>query len=563
MDNNRKDMPGNQDWLDDVLGKASPEKDLGPDEHAVYAAGLIHPDDMELEMILAEHRRNELEEEISAAVEAVMSEDAPVLPPEKETLVGIDIDVQEAISNEVTQFFVPQPENPQEESAAENDIPKTMVLPNSEIFSETEIISETEKLPPDPDATVLIPVETSPAAEEAPAANEEPAIRKGRPKRKKGYGLWGIPHIISTMIWLVIIALVGVSLGRTLWLCCADLMAFGKGDMEAVITISDDDTIDTISEMLAEEGLIRYPGLFKQFAELTGKADHISQGTFTLNARLDYNAMINGMSSYASSREEVEIMFPEGYTCAQIFRLLEEKNVCTVAELEEYAANGELDEYWFLEGVKRGDKYCLEGYLFPDTYQFYTNDEPRRVLEKFLDCFDIRFTDIMRERLAEINTNYAAWLSDEGFEQEYIDAHPITIREAVIIASLIEKESSGGDENYVISSVIYNRLTDSSQPPYLNIDAALYYGLGGKTDPETGESIPLTESDLQTDTPYNTYLYAGLTPGPICNPGQECLNAALTPDDTNYYYYALNPETGTHEFFKSYKEHQKFLDSLE
>lgn len=522
MENNQRDLPENQDWLDQVLGAAGPDKELGPDEQAVYSAGLIHPNDMELEKILAEHRQEELEAEISAAVEAVMAEgsaEEELQPAESEPVP------EEIRPDDSTRLFVPPAEpKPEQEPAEQAQIPAD-------------------------------------AAEET--VQEEPPMPKGRPKRKKGYGLWGIPHILATLVWLAIIVAVGVSLGRTLWLCCADIMAFDKEDMEAAVTISHEDTIDTVSERLAEEGLIRYPKLFKQFAQLTGKDENISVGTFTLNSRLDYNAMINAMTVYAAAREEVEILFPEGYTCAQIFQLLEENNVCTVAELEEYAANGELGEYWFLEGVERGDKYCLEGYLFPDTYKFYTNDEPGRVLEKMLDCFDVRFTDIMRERLVEINASFAQWLADEGYGQEYIDNHPITIREAVIIASLIEKESSGTEENYMISSVIYNRLTDSSQPPFLNIDAALIYGLGGKIDPVTGQSIPLTTEDLQTDNPYNTYLYTGLTPGPICNPGQECLNAALTPEDTNYYYYALNPETGTHEFFKTYKGHQEFLESLD
>ena len=522
----------NQDWFDEILGAGNtPEA---------------------------------MEAEISASVEEIMEQVAPLIASDdRETFVGLDVQTQAAISDEVTQLILE--ETTQQEAAPIEEIIPEPTQVDPLILEETRYFSDI------PDATQVVPapVEESLPQVEEPAVIQEftqeevPPMAKKRPKKKKGYGLWGIPHLLATVVWLVIIVAVGVSLGRTLWLCCADVMAFGKGDQSVVITIDDNENIESISQMLAEKGLIRYPWLFQKFAEITHKTDRISKGTFTLNSRLDYNAMINSMSIYALSREEVDVMFPEGYTCAQIFALLEEKNVCTVAELEEYAANGELDHYWFLEGVKRGDKYCLEGYLFPDTYTFYTHDDPRRVLEKFLDCFDIRFTDIMRERLEQINIDHAQWLAEEGFDQAYIDAHPITIREAVIIASLIEKESSGGDENHTIASVIYNRLTDSSQPPYLNIDAALIYGLGGKKDPVTGESIPLTQADLQTDNPYNTYLHTGLTPGAICNPGQECLNAALTPDDTNYYYYALNPETGTHKFFKTYKEHQKFLDSLD
>ena len=405
------------------------------------------------------------------------------------------------------------------------------------------------------------PAEPVEAPVEAPA--EEKPVKKGRPARKKGYGLFGIPHMLATCIWLAIILWVGVSLGRILWVCATDVLAFGREEQVISFTVEETDTLDDIAQNLKEAGLIRYPELFKAYGTLTDAREDISAGTFNLNTIYDYMAMVNHMSSRSSAREVVKVTIPEGYNCEQMFKLLEEKGVCKAEYLREYAANGELDEYWFLEGVERGDKYCLEGYLFPDTYNFYTNDDPERVLEKFLDAFDARFTDIMRERLVTINETFAARLAAEGHDQAYIDSHPITIREVVIIASMIEKESSGGEESYNVSSVIYNRLADASQPPYLNIDASVIYGLGGKIDPETGESIPLTQADLETDTPYNTYLHTGLTPGPISNPGQESLNAAVMPNETDYYYYALNPATGEHQFSKTYKEHLKFLDSLE
>ena len=513
------------------MGAAAPESELGPDEQAVASAGLIHPNDMELEMIMAEHRA----EDITDVIEAAVAEQIDLADAAAEEALAEP--VSDILSDE-TQFFTPQivVEHPQVEA--------------EEIFEEETFEEE---------------VQDAPASDEA-IAEEEPVeqpTRKARPKKKSGYGLWGIPHLLSTAVWLVLIVAIGVSLGRTLWLCCADLMAFGKEAKTATITITEDDTIETISQALAENGLIRYPGLFQTFAELTGKAENISEGAFTLSSHLDYNAMINGMSAYASARKEVDIMFPEGYTCAQIFQLLEDNEVCTVEELEEYAANGELEEFWFLEGVERGDKYCLEGYLFPDTYTFYTNDEPGRVLEKFLYAFDSRFTDIMRERLQQIREQHAERLEDEGYDQDYIDEHEITIREIVIIASLIEKESAGGEESYDVSSVIYNRLEDSSYPPYLNIDAAVIYGLGGNVDPATGEVKPLTNADKEKDTPYNTYLHTGLTPGPISNPGQESLNAALTPNDTDYYYYALNPATGKHEFFEDSDDFYDFLENVE
>ncbi len=405
-----------------------------------------------------------------------------------------------------------------------------------------------------PDENGAAEPEGEAVCEEPEQPGEEIAMRKGRPKRKKGYGLLGIPHILATVVWLAIIVAVGVSLGRVAWVCAVDVLAFGREEQEVVVSIEDTDTLDDIALKLQEKGLIRYPELFKLYAGLTSAREDISSGSFTLNTIYDYNALVNSMTYYSSSREIVEVMIPEGYSCAQMFALLEEKGVCSAADLEDYAANGELDEYWFLEDVERGDKYCLEGYLFPDTYEFYAGDDAERVLEKLLDVFDYRFSEDMIAAIDALNETLAAKYRANGYGDDYIAEHKMTVREVVIVASLIEKETAGNDESFTISSVIYNRLTNQANYPYLNIDAALLYALGHKE--------ALTNEDLQVDSPYNTYTHAGLIPGPITNPGLNSLKAALLPEDTGYYFYALNPETGSHHFTKNYAEHQAFLDSL-
>ena len=381
------------------------------------------------------------------------------------------------------------------------------------------------------------------------------APKKGRPRHRKGYGLLGIPHILVTLVWLGIIAAAGISLGRLAWLCAADVLAFGKPDREVVVTIREEDTVDTIAKKLEDAGLVEYPELFKLYAKLTDAREDISAGEFTLNNIYDYHALVNSMTTYSTARSIVEVVIPEGYSCAQIFRLLEEKGVCKVADLEAYAADGELDDYWFLEGLERGDRYCLEGYLFPDTYSFYTNDDPRRVLEKLLDDFEYRFTDTMMTDLTTLNEKLSAMMGKNGYDEDYISTHQFDIHKLVIVASMVERETANSTESYTIASVIYNRLTNLGAYPYLNIDASIIYALD--------EFRELTKEDLQLDSPYNTYTHMGLTPGPISNPGLSSLQAALNPDDTDYYYYALDPSVGLHHFSKTLEEHEQFLASLE
>lgn len=403
------------------------------------------------------------------------------------------------------------------------------------------------------------PVEMSMSEPERKAKEklrEEPQPKKGRPAPKKGYGFFGIPHLVSTAIWLLIVVAIGVSLGRTIWLCAADLLAFGREPEEVTVTITEGDDITSISKKLERAGLIRYAGLFELFAELTGKGEDIDVGTFTLNAIYDYNALIKAMVDYGEPQNVVQIMFPEGYNCAQIFALLEEKGVCTVAELEAYAANGELDNYWFLEGVSRGHKYCLEGYLAPDTYDFYTNDDPRRVLEKLLDEFDDRFTDLLKQDFIELNEYLSNKMRRNGYGSSYIKENQLTLRDVLIVASIVEKETSGNRESYKIASVFYNRLTNQARYPYLQSDATVLYAVDYYNKGE------LITDDQINASPYNTYTHKGLIPGPICNPGLNSLGAALSPEDTAYYYFLYNKSAGEHVFSKTLAEHEQYAKEL-
>ena len=373
-------------------------------------------------------------------------------------------------------------------------------------------------------------------AEKAEAAKPKPQ-RKGRPKCKKGEFLFGLPQIAVTCVWLAIILVIGVTLGRMLWVCAADVLAFGREDKIVTITVYESDTIEDVIEKLHANGLIRYPGLFKLYADLAVDEGEIKPGIWDLNTLYDYHALVNMMSP-SSHREVVEdVLIPEGFTCRQIFALLEEKRICTARDLAQYAASGELREYWFLDGLERGYEYCLEGFLFPDTYDFYKNSSPRDVLEKMLDNFEYRFSEDMRAQMDVLNAN--------------VTGNSFDIHKVVIVASMIEKETANNEESPMIASVIYNRLFRwGGTPAYLNIDASIVYALDGKTD--------LTTEDLKVESPYNTYTNTGLTPGAIANPGLSSLKAALSPAETGYYFYVLNPATGKHQFSATLEEHESY-----
>lgn len=501
MSNQNNKNFSNDDWFDQFLAKPTSEKEVGVDEQAAAAAGLTRPEDLELDKIIQE---------------AKQMQDTPIIHTPK--------------APQTKEFRDEEYINTFGDGDSLNNAFKSDEYAD-DAYSNDEIDDEYEEYEDD------------------------------RPKKEKRYAFWGLPHILSTVIWLAITVVIGISLGRVIWVCAADVLAFGKEDSEVIVTVTDSDNIDTISSKLKNAGLIKYPALFKLYAQITGADEEIIAGTFTLRGIYDYNALVNFMSPHSSTREEVDVMIPEGYTCAQIFELLEKSRVCSVEELEEYAARGEFKDYWFLSGVIRGNKYCLEGYLFPDTYRFYTNDNPGNVLAKMLNNFDYRFTDVMKESLQTLNERMEKEYKAQGYSQEYINSHKFNIREVVIIASMIEKETANDAESYDVSSVIYNRLTNPDYP-LLNIDATIIYALGGNIDPETGKTKPLTQDDLRLDSPYNTYTNQGLIPGPISNPGRNSLDAALNPNDTNYHYYVFNPKTHSHLFAKNKDDHDRNVASV-
>lgn len=348
-----------------------------------------------------------------------------------------------------------------------------------------------------------------------------------RKKKKKNRSA-----LSSSMIYILMVCGVSAILATLGWTMANDMLALNKDEVEAVITIQDEKNFGKVADQLKDNDIINYKFLFRLFATFSGKANDIVPGQYKLDTSMDYSAILNNLSSSSASRMTTTVTIPEGYSMAQIFQLLETKGVSTVEKLEDMAANHDYD-FSFLQDIPMGEATRLEGYLFPDTYTFYLGEDPKYVINKMLVNFDAKVTDAIRQQI---------W--DQGK----------SIGEILNVASMIEKETDGTDRA-TIASVIYNRLNNPSggTQGYLQIDATIQYVL-----PE-GEIV--SEEDYATvQSPYNTYLNKGLPPGPISNPGMESIMAAINPESTNYYYYALGDDK-VHHFFTSYSEHQAFLNS--
>ena len=353
--------------------------------------------------------------------------------------------------------------------------------------------------------------------------------RDFRPIRRNRHYRMGC---MGGFMYFLVVVCISVALASVGWLAANDVLSLNKELVTAEITVQEDFTMEEIAQQLEDKGIIEYSFLFEIFSKLSTAEEKITPGTYTLSSHLDYRAIVTNLKEVEGPLKTVKVTIPEGRNMMETFQLLEENGVCDVDVLLECASNYEFD-YEFLNPDKLGTEKRLEGFLFPDTYEFYVDSDPEDAIEKFLDNFERRVKEHMYLKAEEM-----------GY----------TFDEIMTIASMIEMEAATDSERTTISSVIYNRLK-SYDFPRLQIDATVQYALGEHKD-------SLSYEDLQVDSPYNTYLYEGLPPGPISNPGIVSIGAALNPESTNYYYYALSTD-GTHKFFTYYSSFQEFVNSSE
>ena len=404
-----------------------------------------------------------------------------------------------------------EPKTEESPAAAEPDSESPTGAPEPAAAEETP--AKTEEAPADPPGEP----EKAPPADDEVLPIPEPEDAPEEPP-KQGLGC------LTTFSYCLLIIGLSVLLSAFAILGANDMFALVKDDTEITVTIPENATLSEIADIMAEEEVINYSKLFWAFAKMTNMDNRILPGTYTLNSSMDYRTILSKIKYVPDTKKIVTVTIPEGMTQEDIFALLEENEVCEAYLLQAYAQYYEFS-YKFLKDLPH-TKTRLEGYLFPDTYDFYVGEAPERVLRKFLANFNRKWDVDLKSRAENIN---------------------MSIRDVMIIASMIEREAKFDDERPTIASVIHNRLQDDDFP-HLQIDATVHYAIGDW-------SRALTSSDLKVDSPYNTYRCEGLPAGPICNPGLAAIRAALYPEETEYYYYVAR-KNGWHFFAETNAEHE-------
>ncbi len=337
-----------------------------------------------------------------------------------------------------------------------------------------------------------------------------------------------VTAIIKAIIYIVFVVSVSAALAYFAIVFVNDVFAFVKEDKEYEITIPEYVTADEIGDLLGDAGVVNYPKIFKLYAKLKNVDEKevtykFEAGTYTVNSNMNYDELL---LSFVKSTviTTFRMTIPEGLTVDEIIQLFVDKGIGTTESWIDTINNYDFgDSFPFIYDIdtESGRYYRLEGYLFPDTYEFYSNQEEAYYLRKLLKRFNDMFNSSIRQKCASSG---------------------ITMDQALIIASIIEKEAYYPSNYGQVSSVIWNRLKNSEKYPRLECDSTIIYTLSHSSGERVTE---LSLADLELDDPFNSYVYPGYVPGPICNPSFNAIYYALNPDyvfeetaeDERYYFF--------------------------
>lgn len=398
----------------------------------------------------------------------------------------------------------------------------------------------------DPGSTRMMDSLTAPdEPEAAPAANPVRKRKKRRKKKKYTNHTRTMGHVFLGVVLSVAAICVGVFLAWKVIVGLMDYTGMAKKSHEADILIDSTMNVDDIAETLHENGIIEMPWLFKTYINMKDEAEGFLDGEYTVNSTMSYSNIITLLKTVRQYTNTVTVMIPEGYNAQQIGQLLEENLVCRADDFEKYYRS-KLEKYDFEEQITVTENrfYALEGYLFPDTYEFYVIDDlpdkpsmdtsqyAKQAAEKMYSNFQNKITKKMYARAKELG---------------------MTFDEVVTLASIIQKEGTNEENMANISSVFHNRLENMYEYPHLQSDTTDNYIEDVIRPNIPSSSLALYENVI---TAYDTYTCEGLPAGPICSPGLEAINAALYPAETDYYYF-LSSSDGVFYYASTVEKHEQ------
>lgn len=303
---------------------------------------------------------------------------------------------------------------------------------------------------------------------------------------------------------------------------------YDRVHVDKTVTVNEGSSVFDIAKMLKNEGVISKKTKFAVEVILSNRRGKLKFGTFDLKKGMTYSEIIEIMVKEGAKKETVSLTIPEGFSVENIIDRIKEAGIADEEEIKQ--ALLEDYDYEFIKEIpeKEGQKYKLQGFLFPATYEFYKDTDVYTVIDTMLSEFDKRYKNLA---------------------SDYDDIYSIITK-----ASIVEREAKIDSERACIAGVFENRLSSDMK---LQTDATVAYVVSdGKYDVQR-----IMYSDLKINSPYNTYVITGLPIGPICNPGEKSIKAALFPEKHNYLFYHTDEikKDGSHIFTETYEEHQSTM----
>jgi UPF0755 protein len=325
-----------------------------------------------------------------------------------------------------------------------------------------------------------------------------------------------------------IVAIVAIILVAALAVFCVVRISScvrGSEQGEVSIEIAEGSSTKTIAKQLAKAGVIDSRGSFLDYVRNTGNVESLKPGTYTFQLHMNNEDVVDMLVSGPKTAAEDKLTIPEGLSVTETAEKVHEAiPSISVEEFEDLALHGAptyAKDYPFLEGAYNDS---LEGYLFPKTYEIPDDPTADGIIRMLLDQFQTETEDI---------------------DYSYAESKGLSQSDVITIASIIEEEAYIDEDRAKISSVIYNRLDQGMR---LQLDSTVIYALNGSAGSH------LSTDDTQVDSPYNTYVNDGLPPGPISNPGLASIEAAASPEQTDYLYYVLTSQDGSQTFCSNYDD---------
>lgn len=302
---------------------------------------------------------------------------------------------------------------------------------------------------------------------------------------------------------------------------------------EVNITIENGSSLTQIANVLEENKIIKSASSFKIYCKLFSDSSKFKAGQYSIVRPIELKEITELLSKGQNQANGVKVTIPEGYVITQVATLMENKKLGNKDEFLELAKSGEFDYEFLKFDSAPSIKYKLEGFMYPDTYFFNEDATSEEIIKILLDTFESKVWSKLKTAADQNGLDY---------------------NELLTLASIVEKEAVKDDERSKIAGVFFNRIEIDMS---LQSCATVQYALNREKF-----STTVTFEETRLESPYNTYKYPGLPPGPICNPGIKSIEAVIKPDNNKYLFFVAKGD-GSHYFSLTYDEHLEAIQKYQ